>query len=348
MRVALCVGLMIVATIGIAQDPTESTTPPDSQQVQQPEVINPVVMTVNGEPVHAAEISLVMQRIGAQMQQSGNEIDEKQLVQAAQSQVVDTKLLAQEARRRGITLPDGHVEQILAQIQQQAGGAEQLAKALQQGGMDIDHFTTSILEGELARTLVSNEIQPSVEVTDEEIAEFYETNKGQFTTPEQVHARHILVKSSAQATEEQVAEAQAKAAKIRQRALDGEDFATLAEELSEGPSAARGGDLGFFTKDRMVPPFAEAAFALQPGEISDVVKTRFGFHVITVEERREPTTHSLEQASSQIEAMVRQQKTGQAVGAVLDGLRREATIELVGAEGAAAPTVPATDDAQSD
>ncbi len=334
MRVALCVGLMVMAVAAIAQEPTEQ---PSQENAPQGE-INPVVMTVNGEAIHAAEISLVMQRIGSQMQQRGGEVDQQQLVQAAQQQVVDTKLLAQEARERGVTLPEDHVEKIMAQIQQQAGGAEALEQALLQGGMTMDGFKQSIVEGELARAMVSEEVGADIEVSEEEIASFYESNSERFVNPEEVHARHILIKSPADATESEIEDARKRAEAARQRALDGEDFATLAEEISEGPSAVRGGDLGFFSQERMVPAFGEAAFAMEPGEISDIVKTQFGFHVIKVEDRRDPSTASLEEVKPQIANALKQQKTGEAVRELLTSLREKATITIETPEASGAPT----------
>jgi parvulin-like peptidyl-prolyl isomerase len=100
---------------------------------------------------------------------------------------------------------------------------------------------------------------------------------------EQVRARHVLAKADAGADEPTRAAARGKAEQAHRRALAGEDFAALAKELSDDASAAEGGDLGFFEKGRMVPAFADAAFALQPGEISAVVETQFGYHVIKVE-----------------------------------------------------------------
>jgi peptidyl-prolyl cis-trans isomerase C len=319
---------MVVAVAAIAQEPTEQ---PDTAPAPEGEV-NPVVMTVNGDPIYAADISLVMQRLSAQMQRQGGEVDQQELVQAAQRQVVDMKLLAQEARERGLRVPEERVETIMAQVQQQAGGAEQLQQALEQGGMTLERFKQTIIESELAQTMVNEEIGAGVEVSDAEVTEFYESNTEQFANPEQVKARHILIKSPADATEEETATAREKAEAVRQRAIDGEDFATLAEEESEGPSAARGGDLGFFSKERMVPAFAEAAFAMEPGDISEIVTTRFGFHVIKVEDRRDPSTSPLSEVKPQITQVLQQQKTGEAVNELLSELRQEATITIEGME----------------
>lgn len=118
---------------------------------------------------------------------------------------------------------------------------------------------------------------------------FYDEHPERFKQPERVRARHLLIRVASDASEEDVAKARERAEAGLARIRGGEDFAAVASELSEDPgSKDRGGDLGFFTRGQMVPPFEEAAFALQVGEVSDVVETPFGFHIIKVEERHLP------------------------------------------------------------
>ncbi len=117
------------------------------------------------------------------------------------------------------------------------------------------------------------------EVTDAEAQAFYDAQPDEFSNPAQVRARHILIKHR-EGAEEAIRS-------LHKLIEDGEDFATLARENSECPSSEQGGDLGFFSEDQMVEPFARQAFAMQPGEVSPPVETQFGFHVIKVEERRE-------------------------------------------------------------
>jgi len=121
-----------------------------------------------------------------------------------------------------------------------------------------------------------------------------------------VHARHILVKAGESATEEAKQEARQRAEELLERARAGEDFAALATEHSEDPgSAARGGDLGFFGRGAMVPAFEESAFALEPGTISDLVESRFGFHIIKVEARHEESVQDLDEVRDDIIELLR-------------------------------------------
>src|SRR3954463_10919468 len=128
--------------------------------------------------------------------------------------------------------------------------------------------------------------------TDENMKKVYEDAAKQISGEQEVHARHILVESEDQAK------------KIEADLKKGADFAELAKKESKDPGASDGGDLGFFTKDQMVPEFSAAAFALEPGKVSDPVKTQFGWHVIKVEEKRTRKAPDFEQVKPQIETYV--------------------------------------------
>jgi peptidyl-prolyl cis-trans isomerase C len=147
--------------------------------------------------------------------------------------------------------------------------------------------------------------------TDDAMKKVYEEASKQISGEEEVHARHILV-----ATEDE-----AKAVKAE---LDkGADFAELAKKKSKDPGASDGGDLGFFTKDQMVPEFSQAAFSLEPGKISDPVKSQFGWHIIKVEEKRKRKAPEFDQVKSQIETYVTRKAQADYVGK----LREAAKIE---------------------
>jgi peptidyl-prolyl cis-trans isomerase C len=290
--------------------------------------INPPVLRVNGETIYAAEISMVMANIDGQLKAQGREVPEQdQLVQMATQRVVEQKLLAQEARRQGYKVDDLKVAEMAQVVEQQAGGREALDASLASKGSNYDQLMTTIKEIDLVRTLMAKQISPTVEVSEEEIAEYYTANPEMFETPAQVHARHIIFAAGETADADTIISARENAVKARDRALAGEDFVELAKELSQGPSAADGGDLGFFSYGQMVPPFAEAAFALEPGEISDVVRTGFGFHIIKVEEKKEAVTPSLDEVRPRIQLLLTQQKSGEKVQELILTLVESAQVE---------------------
>ena len=148
-------------------------------------------------------------------------------------------------------------------------------------------------------------------VTDEAMHKVYDDATKQMQPEQEVHARHILVPT----------EDEAKA--IADQLKKGADFAALAKEKSKDPGAADGGDLGYFTKDQMVPEFAEAAFKLDKGQISDPVHTQFGWHIIKVEDKRTKPTPTFEQVKVQLENYV----AHRAQAELVDNLRKTAQIE---------------------
>lgn len=148
----------------------------------------------------------------------------------------------------------------------------------------------------------------SVSVGDDEIRTYYEDHRDKFHQEKQVKARHILFRLGAEASEDEVKKTEKAARAILEKVRKGEDFAALAKAHSQDGSAQAGGDLGWFTKDRMVPAFADAAFALNAGEVSDLVRTPFGFHIIKVEDVRPEETVLLEQAKPQIELNLKREK----------------------------------------
>jgi peptidyl-prolyl cis-trans isomerase D len=147
-----------------------------------------------------------------------------------------------------------------------------------------------------------------VNPTDKEIADFYKSNlKSLFSYPDRVRARHILIGVAPNASDKDRAAAKAKAEKILEQLKKGADFAKLAAQYSDDPgSRERGGDLGFFERGQMIKPFEDAAFALKPGQLSGVVETRFGYHIIQVEEAKPAHTDTLVQAKLRIIELLRE------------------------------------------
>lgn len=152
-------------------------------------------------------------------------------------------------------------------------------------------------------------IDPKEMVSDKDIEEYYTKNRDEFREPEKVKARHILLEVESEEEKKKVKE---RAKEILEEAKSKEtDFAELAKKYSEGPSASKGGELGYFERGKMVKPFEDAAFSLQPGEISDLVETRFGYHIIKVEDKKPPETSPFEKVKSDIKQKIVEQETAQ-------------------------------------
>jgi peptidyl-prolyl cis-trans isomerase D len=144
------------------------------------------------------------------------------------------------------------------------------------------------------------EFEKEITITENEIQNYYELNHEKFSSPKTVKARHILFKIPEDALSEQVEEVRKKALKVLKEAMEGGDFAALARKYSEGPTSNRGGDLGTFPRGRMIKSFEDVAFSLSPGQISDPVRTKFGWHIIKVESVNEPKQTPLDEAKKEI------------------------------------------------
>ncbi|RJQ83706.1 MAG: hypothetical protein C4519_06380 [Desulfobacteraceae bacterium] len=184
-----------------------------------------------------------------------------------------------------------------------------------------------IYQRQAIRTLIDNEIAPTVKANEADSKAFYQNNPNAFKRPEEVHAQHILIKIEKDADEKQKAEARKSLLELKKRIDAGEDFGQIAKSHSQCPSAPKGGDLGFFTRGRMVPAFEKVAFELKPGGVSDLVETQFGYHLIKVLEHREAKTMGYEEVQAQIAAHLRNLKIRAEVLRYAEKLRKAAKIE---------------------
>jgi peptidyl-prolyl cis-trans isomerase C len=185
----------------------------------------------------------------------------------------------------------------------------------------------------LARMYVQKEVLGKINLTEKDYEAYYNEHKKEFENPEMVRARHILVAVKPNATEEEKKAALKKAEEILDKAKKGEDFAKLASEYSDDPgSKAKGGDLGFFTQGSMVGKFEQTAFTLKPGEISPVVETEFGYHIIKVEERKAAEQQPYETVKEQVKAKATQAIQQERLNAFLEKAMKDAKVTYYGPE----------------
>lgn len=207
----------------------------------------------------------------------------KRLRSEALDQLIDKELLWQEAQRRGIDVSDTLVQRELESIRASFSSPEAYQRQLLESGFDEPAYL-SYLRREMVAGLMLNLLVQPLTVSDEEVRQAYEVRRESFRLPEQVSARHILLRVPANADTAVEQALRERIADLREQLVNGADFAELARIYSEDPSAARGGELGYFSRGQMVPSFEQTAFALTPGVISPPVRSEFGWHLIRVDE----------------------------------------------------------------
>ena len=283
-------------------------------------------VAVNGELISTAELALLLPQVRSEMTIQGLDIKGDAVLRNAVMRAIDSKLLEQEARRRGIQPNVERIEEKMRTMAENAGGRAELEATLIKSRITYDQLRETAVQSDLVQSLVETEVGAGMNVTDEEVAAFDAENPDLFTNPDLIHTRHILFKVATDANPTERETARGKAVAARQRALAGEDFAALAVELSEGPNASNGGDLGFTARGQMVKAFDDAVWVLAAGEISNVVESDLGYHVIKVEEIAEGTSVSIEEARPLVTDLLRQQSTGQTLSRLVAQLRETADI----------------------
>ncbi len=254
------------------------------------------------------------------------------LMQRLKNQVirkmVGEELLYQEAVKNGLTIDDKAVDDEMVRIKRQFKDEKQYQAQLKASGHTEKGLRNEIHRQASISQLIKKEIVPEIDITPEEAKAYYEKNKNRYRQPEKVHAQHILMKTEKSDSEEKKAEAKKKLQDLQKRILAGEDFGELAKEHSQGPSNVRGGDLGYFTRGRMVKPFEDAAFKLAPNEVSDIVETQYGYHLIKVVDRQAEINPSFEEVQPKINSTLFNQQIQKRLEPYVAKLREKAKIEI--------------------
>lgn len=324
-KVGLFSVLALLAALVITPGPTAA------EEEKKAPAGDDFVATVNGKGIERAEFErnwpAFLQSKGLPVGHADKSGKVDELRAELLGLLIDQEIMYQEAVHKEYTASTAEVDAEMATVQSRFDSEAALAEALGKNGLTVDIYRNFISRRLTVNNLIQKEIAKAVKVTDEEIASFYNENKEKMKRPEQLRARHILIEIKPDADEETKAAALKRIEEVIAKAKAGEDFAELAKKYSEGPSAPKGGDLGTFPRGRMVPAFEEAAFSLEPGELSGPVLSRFGYHAIKVEEKIAASLPTLDEAKEQISSFLNSTKMSRAVEERLGTLRAEAKVE---------------------
>ncbi|MDD2308643.1 MAG: peptidylprolyl isomerase [Desulfuromonadaceae bacterium] len=326
-KVFLIAAVVSCSTIVIAAGPEtkkESTAAATSPAAAP---LKGAVARVNGVDIDALELRRAEKvLLRGQTVPADKQAD---LDKQAVDQLISAELLYQAAAKLEVKDLDKQIDAKMAQGKARFKDEQEFKKAIR----DLDMDEKNLREYTRRDLLISNFIETTfvskAAVTEAEARAFYDKNPEKFKRDETVKASHILIGVDAKASADDKKKAHEKAEKLHKELAAGADFAALAKVNSTCPSSQQGGDLGFFGKGQMVPPFEKAAFALKPGAISPVVETQFGYHIIKVTEKKAAGKADFKDVKTKIEEYLKGLKVNEALQKYLEEARKSAKIEIL-------------------
>lgn len=306
-----------------------------------------VLAKVNGSAIDSQEFALEIGMLTAEMIRRNAPLTRSQLSDLRPQlleNLIDRELLYQHAQQRKIKALDKWVEAAFADLKGQLERVGSLQGYLADSGMTQAQLKARLVKGVVVERLLRQETIRAITVSDAEMQAFYRNHPDLFSARDTIRARHILI-APHDTSDGAQAEALQKIQALQKRIEQGEDLAVLALTYSDCPSRGQAGDLGYLTREEMVAPFADAAFALDPGQVSDVVITRFGYHLIKLIERITADPPNFLEARGEIERILRRHKENAVVRGYVAALKNQAIIERLGTAAAANPP-PSSSEAQ--
>lgn len=287
-------------------------------------VVNGVIITQKDLDT---EMTIIKERLAMMKRPLGDsqlqEFKEKTL-----EKIIGRELLFQESQKKKIKIDDAKVNEELMALKKKYASEDDFKKSLSEKNFNEADLKDRLKQSMAIKELVDQLFIQKVNITEEEIKSYYDSQPQLFKQPEKVNASHILIKVDPKADEAQKSEARKKIEKVQQRLKKGEDFATLAKEFSQCPSSEKGGSLGSFARGQMAKPFEDTSFSLKPGEMSDVVETRFGYHLIKVIDKKPETTTAFKDAKDRIEKYLKNKKVKDQVREYVETLKKKAKTEI--------------------
>jgi len=330
--------------------------PRPSEGLAEPQVpeepADSVAVTLNGVDITEAELQEIIKPQLEKMTQQGKQLPpafaqayEKQLRQQAIDRIIIEQLLDEQVKEANIVVTEEEViNQITAILaaQRPPVSLEEFKKTRAESGQSFDEVKEQVQKGMTYQKVMEAQWAGKINITEEDAKKYYDENPTQFEVKEQVRASHILIKPDTTVSEadpnQAKAEAKAKIQGLLEQIKGGADFAELAKANSDCPSAARGGDLDFFDRGKMAAPFEKAAFALEVGEVSDIVETRFGYHIIKVTDHKDASTTSFEQAKNNLIRQLTRKKQSELANNYIESLKAAANIVYPPGKEPAPPT----------
>ncbi len=291
---------------------------------------------VNGSVITRVDFDREMGRVKKRLSRMGKLPSDSELSEIRKQvleSLIHRELLYQESQKQGISVADETIDEQLRKLKERFSSEAEFKSALSDANLSEAAIKSQFKRKMAIQQFIDKEFVQKITVSGRESKDYYDSHPEVFKQPGQVRASHILIKVDPGADEAQKTEARKKLEKIQGKLQKGEDFAALAKEFSEGPSSAKGGDLGYFKRGQMVKPFEEAAFVLEPGKLSDIVETEFGYHLIKVIDKKPAKTIAYQDVKGTLERHLKQEKLQREVSLYVEKLKEKAKVERFLKEG---------------
>jgi peptidyl-prolyl cis-trans isomerase C len=311
-------------------NPAAPANPADAKPVLGKD-LPAVVAKVDGKTITREDLLQASQAVQIRLAQQGRPVTPTMgFYRQVLDEIVGIVLLQQDAKASGVTATDQEVQQQLTHRKSVFPNEEAYKQALAKAGLTETKLREQTRDQIAVQKYLQNRFAQAGNVSDQATREFYDKNKAQIQAPERVHVRHILIRVDEKAPAADKQKARQKAEDVLKRLQAGEDFAKLAQENSDDPgSKVQGGDLGWMVKGQTVPSFEQAAFALKkPNDLSPVVESQFGFHIIQLLDHQAPGAIPYEQVKPRITQLLQQQQAQQQLAARVRELRSKAKVEV--------------------
>lgn len=286
---------------------------------------------VNGKEIKVAELDQVMkQRPGYSMLDTSGAPAEQiaQLRRRVLENMVDRELLLQASVKSDL-VKDEDLKKSVEAIVAKYGGEEKLTEALKPSGLTSSKFRSDLTDDLRISGYLEKSLSKDLQISDEEMKKIFSQSPQKYAERESLRAKHILIKVQQDAPTQDESAAKKNIDDIYARVSKPDaDFSAIAKEVSQCPSAAQGGDLGYFSRGTMVPEFEKAAFSLKPGEVSQPIRTEFGYHIIKLEDKKAGASPDFEKAKPLIQREITTKKKSELVEARLKELRKNAKIDI--------------------
>lgn len=308
----------LLTTFLLAQPPQATTAAPEFPQI---------VARVNGTEI--TRVALLNRATALKGQLPATQAGAADFYQRVLDDLVGGELLYQSVEKKGLAPTAQEIDAEIESQKGRFGGDVELGKALEAQGLTLDDLRLELKKEIGIQKLIDRDFIPAITVSPGEKRKFYDENSAQMKRPEQFRAAHILIMVDKSATPEAKEEARKKAGALRSLLDAGQDFAELARKNSDDPgSKDSGGDLPWMSPGQTVPSFEAAALALAPGQISGVVETQFGFHILKLHEKRSAGVMSYEEVEGRIDEFLKRRGVQQKIETEIQGLKAQGNVEV--------------------